>query len=432
MPANHKQVDDDVDEPLHYDPEVLKTNYLLDFPAYPGHHPPKLDRKPHVIVNAKFEGQSMSASDYQQYPEYRQRESFKPKKKTGDSVPFEGQSSYSSEFVPRGNAKREMMKPKVGNIELAGKFEGESTSKASFVFNGAQPYIDKAQPFKPARSTLGGTSEDRDFHTENSLRFIEQPYSKTKDFKPERKPFSSGKFQGSTTSSQDYIAWQAAPPIPFKPKNEFNRDVEDSRDFATESHSSFVPQGRGAKTFKPPVQSHAATSKFEGEATSKADFIAYGPVPTRKPFLPARGGIGSQTDSRDWQTESGLQFVARPYSVVPSCKKVVQYRKSEDNRDWSTENKTNLIDVGYAKREPFLPAKGSVTAGDGFYASTTYGNDFYTHPYAKQEMMKPQQNFHGGQKDDRTFATNTNESYQNFGPQPVVQPFKPKRGKRVI
>lgn len=436
-----KPDEEEVDAPLHYDPEVMQSDYTRSFQKYIGHKPPGYAKtsKRSVPEPTKFEGVSMNKTDFQTYPNFRPPESFKPSRRevavtaSGGNTRFEGQSSYSSEMVTHARSIRAPFIPKKGSIELGAKFEGQATSKSDFQFAGTEPYINKTQPFLPAKGALGGgasPAENRDFHTENSLKFIQLPYAKTADFKPSNKLAAPRKFEGSSTSSTDFVDWKGKPPQSFKPKSELSM-VEENRDWQTESGSSFVPMGPGAKTFKKAPQSHASGSKFEGSSTNKEDFIHYGAVPIAAPFKPKGSSLSTASENRDFATESTLSYTAKPYAVVASTKKVIQYARTEDNRDFQTETQMNLIDKGHAVRAPFLPAKGSITSGNDFYAQTTSGSDFVYHGYAKRPMMVPTRNM-GQEKEDRVFETEGKSKFIDFGHQPVRQPFKPKKGRRTI
>ena len=337
---------------------------------------------------AKFEGQSTSSADYQQWTAAKAAEPFRPVGQalvTAETRDF--QSESRTEYGRKNAAPAVSAAPKRAYEPSPAKFSGQSEySSAHHGERGAA-----ATPFVPSGSnTTINPGNERFFESENRSEYGNKGYNKREGFKPKNAVASSVPFSGETSNKADYQQWEGAKPsTPFRAKNELQTAPE-SRDFQSEASLRYVSHPYSKQQAIKPATSAQNPAKFEGQSTSSADYQQWTAAKAAEPFRPVGQALVT-AETRDFQSESRTEYGRKNAAPAVSAAPKRAYEPSPAKFSGQSEYSSAHHGERGAAATPFVPSGSNTTINPGnerFFESenrSEYGNKGYN----KREGFKP-------------------------------------------
>jgi len=237
------------------------------------------------VDGAKFEGHSVSRTDYQFHEGARPEKSFKPNLTNREAAPEDRDfRTANSDFDEKHDYPERAKAPLQQTHTEAHPFEGQSVARSSYTqFKDFRP----PGPIKPKAAVLQTSGEDRDFKSVAGSTYTQLPYARRDPYVPKSQALDqSAPFTATSNYRNDFAAHEGAErALPIKP-----------------APSAFESAG-----------------KFDGRTRNQDDFKAYPEHRPPKSFKPGTTMTTSQGDDRTFNSESRSSYTAKTAELCPTA-----------------------------------------------------------------------------------------------------------------
>lgn len=400
--------------PGHYDADSLRSTYGKDFPGHVGaaRQPIRHPSDSHVRSNEPFDHKTTHSLDYSGHPGARPADPYKPPHGSADrglddrDFKSEGASQYGAK---PGKHKRESFAPRGASIVSGLPFDGSSTSKTDFPgWHGVRP----PAPYKLGDSVLRPAGENRDFKSEAAGHYTDKshPGMGQRRAAPGSVRGPSVPFEGQSTHSSDFKATGGKPATAFVPKLMFTSQPED-RNFQSESHGKHDDKGVQPRIANRGMHQLAPSLPFEGKSTQATDFPSWSGARPSTSARPQARALANGPEDRDFRSETARNYDAKPLPLKVKARGGPGWQRTDEDREFSTEAKSNMGPKGYQKRESMKPSAASHVQGLPFDGQSTAKTDFREYPGAQPARARNIPRSTVGGPDDRDFTTDARANY---------------------
>ncbi|KAJ3092900.1 hypothetical protein HK102_000876 [Quaeritorhiza haematococci] len=279
-------------------------------------HPPKDVWKPN---GAKFDSLTTQKHDYPSWPVGPP-----PLKYRSMPVPpagkFEGESSNKADFRDWGVQPR-YMRPQPVYMKDESKFDSTSSHREDF-----KDWKTAVRPQPRQQKRFLNNTDERDFKTTTSATFVGHKAVKNLVKGGNRSLPPPLRFEGSSTTQEDYKAWPVSPvqgrhKIDFTPNDlPFDGHTTYGETFDVKHVEPVSPYG--------PKYVTAAPLKFEGTSTQKTDYLAHALPPKDRPRPRALYQPGPE--DRDFATTTSAEHTIK---ILPRCKVMDWVKMPTENKN---------------------------------------------------------------------------------------------------
>ena len=365
------------------------------------------------------------------------------------SAPFQGDSFYTSEYIPHQLMKPKSLKPIEEPIN-SGAFDSTTGYKEEYIRHSLPAKFIRE---KPKYEKQGAPLAAKTNYMDN---YVERQIEKMKSCKPSNQAtVSEDSLEKDTTYKVDYKKWPVDKPHQHQPDSWVK--PEGDIDFGTTSGINYDHKvGKPAKPIRP-IQKQGAVGKFEGiptytrdfqkwsldgivhvkkdskyvasedpfegESTQKRDFIAY-KEPPRKSLRPIENTI--ESGKFDSTTGYNTEYIKHPLSL----------REKKETPKWTRnpavlEAITNYIESytvkPMSKNPSCKPDAGAYMSEDPFTGKTTHKDDFQKWPTERPFQHQPDVY----SKPDGEFDFNTTHNI-NYTTKPIIKSISSKPPPRAM
>lgn len=180
-------------------------------------------------------------------------------------MPFEGNSNYQTDYIPKSQAPRRSMKP-VETARQTGDPFPDKTGYRDYYIKHPMPqkHLREKQEYAPNKAPLDGLS--------NYMKdYIPKGMDKTKSCKPDNNAYQSGApFDDDTTHRVDYKKWQAD--RPYVHEHDRYTRPEGDMDMHTTTHTDYTKKPIERSVAAKPASVKRMPGKFDGTTNYHEDF----------------------------------------------------------------------------------------------------------------------------------------------------------------
>ena len=173
------------------------------------------------------------------------------------TVPFDGNSNYTSDYIAHNEPKRSSMKPNEKALKSDAPFEDATEHRKSYVPYEVQPReVREKVTWQPNTARLDDLSTHRQDYTRKEG-------TKQASCKPNVPAYHSTEpFEGGTTHRADYVGWKTERIQRHEPEKYLKPDGDHDMNTTTMTDYTRKPMERVAAVR--PQNNHQAPGKFDG------------------------------------------------------------------------------------------------------------------------------------------------------------------------
>lgn len=251
-----------------------------------------------------FEGTTTTGSDFRSHLGAKPSTPFREQPTVGHlKEDRDFQTEAALKFVKHGDQRRQGFAPAARGRDTM-PFEGQSTTSSDFRGAHALP----AQSFAP-KQTHTNDKETRDFKSSAAMEYQPKGYQVRESFKPHNdRSGASIPFDAQSTNKSDYTGAPGSKAPSARPRVGLTDTIgvalgsPDDRQWVSESRGQFDPKGYHARQSYAPKNSHHSQLPFEGASTTAIDFRPHAGAKPSTPFR-EQPTVGNMKEDRDFQSE---------------------------------------------------------------------------------------------------------------------------------